>query len=313
MSEDATPHAKAVRAEDLRAARALSRRSDGKGFARLAGHLALIAATGLAIWAVRDTWLVWPAMAAHGVALAFLFCALHETVHRTAFKRLWLNDAVAHAAGLVVVLPPAWFRAFHLAHHRHTQIPGEDPELDDKRVDTWPRYLWHVSGLKYWVSAVSGLVLHACGRVPERYVAPVLKGRVVAEARWFLAAYAALLAGSLALGTTVLLYGWLLPVVLGQPVLRLYLLAEHGLCPFVGDPFSNTRTTLTTRAVRFLAWNMPYHTEHHAFMGVPFHALPELHERLQGRLENVSDGYADFNLRYVREAVGRHADGDAGS
>lgn len=294
----------AARTADHTVAWALSRRSDRAGLARLAGHLGLIAAAGLLVWAAAGTWLVWPAMAVLGVLQVFLFCALHESIHRTAFARPWLNDAVAWLAGLVVMLPPAWFRAFHLAHHRHTQIPGADPELDDKRIDTWPRYLWHVSGLRYWAAALSGLVRHAGGRVRERYVPPALVPRIVAQARLFLAVYAALLAASLAAGSPVLLYGWLLPIVIGQPVLRLYLLAEHGLCRFVGDPFANTRTTLTTRFVRYVAWNMPYHTEHHAYMAVPFHALPELHERLRDRLENVSEGYGAFNLRYVKEALG---------
>jgi fatty acid desaturase len=285
--------------------KAHSARSDAKGFARLGGHLALIVATSVCVFLASGTWLVLPAMFAQGVVLVFLFCAVHETMHRTAFSSLWLNAAVCHAAGFVTLTPPAWFRAFHLTHHRHTQIPGEDPELDDKRIDTWPRYLWHVSGLKTWKSAISSLVTHALGRVPERYVAPGLTARVIAEARWFVAGYALLALLSVALGTDVLLRYWIVPILLGQPVLRLYLLAEHGLCPFIGDPFSNTRTTLTTRFVRFLAWNMPYHTEHHTFMGVPFHALPDVHTRFKDRLENVSEGYAAFNARYVREAVGR--------
>lgn len=292
-------------AQDKRFLKDLSARSDKKGLTRLAGHLAALGATLILIWLASGSWLVWPAMFCQGVVLVFLFCALHETVHRTAFSTLWLNEIVAHAAGFAVVLPPAWFRAFHLAHHRHTQIPGEDPELDDKRVDTWPRYLWHASGLKYWVSAIHSLVGHALGRVPESYVTPGLKARVTAEARWFVAGYMLLAAASLALGTDILLRYWIVPVLLGQPVLRLYLLAEHGLCPFIGDPFANTRTTLTTRLVRFLGWNMPYHTEHHAFMGVPFHALPQVHDRFKARLENVSDGYVAFNLRYVRETAGR--------
>ncbi len=293
--------------DDKRLLKALSARSDAKGLERLAGHLALIALTSAGIRLATGTGFLLPAMFAQGVLLVFLFCALHETVHRTAFSSLRLNAAVAHAAGFVVMLPPAWFRGFHLAHHRHTQVPGEDPELDDKRIDTWPRYLWHASGLKYWTSAVGGPVLHALGRVPERYVAPGLRARVVAEARWFLAGYALLLVLSVAAGSDILLRYWILPTLLGQPVLRFYLLAEHGLCPFVGDPFANTRTTLTTRLVRFLAWNMPYHTEHYAFMGVPFHALPDVHQRFKDRLENVSRGYAAFNARYVREAVGRGA------
>jgi fatty acid desaturase len=283
--------------------KALSRRSDGKGLFRFAGHLALIAATSAAIWSMSGTWLVVPAMFAQGVALVFLFCALHECVHRTAFASLWLNTLLSNAAGFAVVLPPDAFRAFHLAHHRHTQIPGLDPELDAKRVDTWPRYIWHVSGLKYWTGSIAHLISHGLGRVPERYISPAQSGRVVAEARWFLAGYIVLAAGSVVLDTDVLLRFWILPVVLGQPVLRLYLLAEHGLCPFVGDPFTNTRTTLTTRLVRFLAWNMPYHTEHHAFMSVPFHALPRVHARFRDRLENVEDGYTAFNLRYLKDGL----------
>lgn len=48
--------------------------------------------------------------------------------------------------------------------------------------------------------------------------------------------------------------------------------------------FLNTRTTLTTRVVRFLAWNMPYHAEHHAMPSVPFHKLPVLHDMTAARL-----------------------------
>lgn len=51
----------------------------------------------------------------------------------------------------------------------------------------------------------------------------------------------------------LVLWVWLVPVLLGQPFLRLYLLAEHGDCPKVANMFQNTRTTFTNRIVRFLA------------------------------------------------------------
>jgi fatty acid desaturase len=82
-------------------------------------------------------------------------------------------------------------------------------------------------------------------------------------------------------------------------VLRLYLLAEHGRCLEVEDMFLNTRTTLTTRVVRFLAWNMPYHAEHHAMPSVPFHKLPVLHDMTAAHLGQVSDGYSGFSKSYV--------------
>ena len=92
---------------------------------------------------------------------------------------------------------------------------------------------------------------------------------------------------------------WILPLALGQPFLRAYLLAEHGRCEHVDDMFRNTRTTLTHRVVNFLAWNMPYHAEHHAFPSVPFHRLPQLHQMTRNYLKVCENGYWRFNREYM--------------
>ena len=36
----------------------------------------------------------------------------------------------------------------------------------------------------------------------------------------------------------------------------------------------NTRSTRTNALMRWMCWNMQYHTAHHAFPGVPCYALP---------------------------------------
>ena len=120
------------------------------------------------------------------------------------------------------------------------------------------------------------------------------------EARWHLMVYGILLA-VIVLGQRPepLLY-WALPAILGQPFLRTYLLTEHTGCPECSDMFRNTRTTLSNAVVRFLMWNMPYHTEHHAFPAVPFHRLPSLHRRIVDRLAVVSPGYRHFHRSYRR-------------
>ena len=51
---------------------------------------------------------------------------------------------------------------------------------------------------------------------------------------------------------------------------RAYLLAEHTGCAHGNDMLENTRTTYTNAWVRFFAWNMPYHAEHHAYTGLAF-------------------------------------------
>src|SRR3546814_10669262 len=96
---------------------------------RFRSHLALLAVTGtLVLWS-RGGWALAPALLAHGIALVFLFAPLHESIHRTAFRRRALNDAVARAAGFLLVLPADYFRAFHLEHHRFTKDRRRDPEL----------------------------------------------------------------------------------------------------------------------------------------------------------------------------------------
>ena len=78
------------------------------------------------------------------------------------------------------------------------------------------------------------------------------------------------------------------------------LLAEHGHCPPVANMLENTRTTLTNRLVRFLAWNMPCHAEHHARPMVPFHKLPDLHRDMRAHLKSISPSYTDFTATCAR-------------
>ena len=67
------------------------------------------------------------------------------------------------SCGWLLVLPPRFFRAFHLEHHRYTQDPERDPELADAPLCTWRQYLWRVSGAQYWVRQFRVLARFAAG------------------------------------------------------------------------------------------------------------------------------------------------------
>ena len=111
------------------------------------------------------------------------------------------------------------------------------------------------------------------------------------EARILLAFYGVLAAVSVAAGSWLAVGFWLVPVLIGQPFLRLYLLAEHTECPLEPDMLRNSRTTRSNALVRWLAWNMPYHAEHHAFPAIPFHALPAAHRLVRPHLKVTAPGY----------------------
>ena len=269
----------------------LTARSNRKGLVQLACHLGALLATGALVWSARSSSWLLPAMLLHGVILVFLFASLHESIHCTAFRSRRLNDAVAWACGALLLLPPGYFRAFHFTHHRHTQDPAQDPELASPKPRTLRGYLWHVSGLPYWRERIATTVRHACARVDEPFIARRQRPEVVREARLLLGAYLLALLTSIAASSAALLYLWLGPVLLGQPFLRLYLLAEHTGCPLVANMLENSRTTRSLAPIRRLAWNMPYHAEHHACPALPFHALPAAHRILRARIAVQAPGY----------------------
>jgi fatty acid desaturase len=278
---------------------ALSRKADGPGLRRIGAHLGLLAGTGTVLLMAENVLLIAMAVLIHGVVMTFLFAPLHESVHRTAFRSRWLNRLAGWIGGAVLILPPRYFSHFHFAHHRHTQDPDQDPELLTPKPVSWPGYLWVLSGFEYWMRAIAGLVRRARGRVPGDFVPPGQRRRVILESRVFLAGY--LLAGMLsaAFRVDLILWLWVIPALVGQPFLRAYLLAEHWGCPTVADMWRNTRSTVSNPLVRLLAWNMPYHAEHHAHASVPFHALPALSLRMREARGMVASGYGAFHLREV--------------
>jgi fatty acid desaturase len=292
----------AMQGMDRLTLRRLSRCSNARGLAQLALHAALICMTGFLVWASRGrNWLL-PAVILHGLVLDFVFCALHESVHRTAFASRWLNDAVAWICGAILLLPAEYFRQFHFAHHRFTQDPARDPELAQPVPATLAAYLWRASGLPNWHKRLTITLRHALtGRVTEPFVAKA-KGRlIVREARIVWSCYAAILVLSLALRRADALIYWVLPVMAGQPFLRLFLFSEHAGCALTDNMYANSRTTYTNGAVRLLTWQMPFHAEHHAFPAVPFHALAQVNALIRDRIEITAPGYLALHRRVIRQ------------
>lgn len=272
-------------------------RNDGPALLRFALHTGAIFAVGTMIALRVPFWFA--LLPVQGILIVFLFTAMHECIHDTAFKSSFLNKTVSVLCGFVIINPPAWFRYFHFAHHRHTHEPGLDPELQSPKPQNFVAYVRHVSGLPLWFSNIRTVLTNAMGRNTDAFVPPRGKARVKLEARVMLAVYILIAMASFLWGSSLLIWTWIVPAILGQPFLRLFLLAEHTACPHVENMFENTRTTFTTSLVRLIAWNMPFHAEHHALPTVPFHRLPELHDAVREHLKTTANGYARFNGELV--------------
>lgn len=282
--------------------RRLSVRSDSHGLIQTAVHLSLLVAGGSLVLAALGTWWTVPALLLQGVLINALFGALHESVHYSSFKTRWMADLLAFFSGAAILNNAAFYRYFHYAHHRYTQDPERDPELlAAPAPGGGGQYLLRVSAIPFVMARLRDILFLPFGwRGEAHYIEDSAWPEIERWGRWLLVLYGALIAGSLALGSDIVLWVWLVPLLVGLPFLRLYLLCEHTLCPHSDDGFANTRTTRSNPVVRFLMWNLPYHAEHHLFPGIPFHHLPEAHRRLRPHLKYVAKGYIQVHREIIR-------------
>ena len=281
--------------------RALSVRSDVRGAVRLAAHVALLGAAGWLV-AVAGPVSVWPAMLLLGAVQVALFAVVHETVHVTAFRSRRANAVAGWLAASPSLLDWHFYTAFHHAHHRHTQDPAHDPELMTPVPTTWGGYAGRLLAVPFWrlrARVVADSWRGDLSRYP--YVADTAAPRVAGSVRAMTVfVVAAAVASAAVWGWWAPFAFWIVPQLLGQPLLRAYLLTEHTLCAHEANGLVNTRTTLTNAVLRFVMWNMPFHAEHHMYPSIPFHRLPEAHDALRGKLQVVQRGYARWHLGFVR-------------
>ncbi|WP_435137389.1 fatty acid desaturase family protein [Pseudopelagicola sp. nBUS_19] len=283
------------------------RRSDWPSLRRLAVWLALVAATTTIVTLAWNSWLIWPAMFVHGVVLVHHFSLQHECVHYAVFRTRWLNDVVGQICGLIIILPHRFFRYEHCDHHTYTQLNGEDPELIPMPKSIW-EYLFYISAIPYWRAKFTELLRHASGRLSKvelSFIPTVEHETVYRDARAMLTVYVAIFAGMAIAGWWDLIWYWLIPLLLGEPVMRFVRMTEHVGRPTVSQLSENTRTNLVSKPWAFLCWNMNYHAEHHYVASVPFHALPELHEKLKDHIHVEEGGYFGAHRDILRQLFAR--------
>lgn len=249
----------------------------------LYGAMIVFAAIGVALW---PSWWSAPFWLAYGVLYGSASDSRwHECGHGTAFRTPWMNNAVYQIASFMMVRNPATWRWSHARHHTDTVIVGRDPEIAVMRPPALGRLVLNVFGIIDAWQGWSRMVLNATGRLdPEEatYVPQSEWPKVVAVARIWVLIYAATLTVAVATGSVLPL------MLIGLP--RLYgawhhvmtgVLQHAGLADNVTDHRLNSRTVHMNPISRFIYWNMNYHVEHHMFPMVPYHRLPELHEKIR--------------------------------
>jgi fatty acid desaturase len=270
--------------------RALSVKSDLHGAIQALSHVGAIGATTTALIVIPASQpaLLIPVWLMHGALINCLYAGLHELSHWTAFKTKALNDWVGSLFGFVTLNPFFTDRWAHFAHHRATHDPLRDSELMGMKPYTTATYALDLIGVGFWRRRIRMIVRTAFNRGldGDYWLTPQQRRAVILEARVHIALWALIAGASVAIGTWAALYFWLAPLLLTKAFHQLQNTGEHTGLAHDPNTFLNTRTLKGPAPMRWVMWNMSFHTAHHCFPGVPFHALPALHGEIVKGLDH---------------------------
>lgn len=288
--------------------RALMQRSDVMGWMQLGSHLAAIAATGTALWLTWGTWWAVPVFMAHGVLINFLYAGQHELSHGTVFETKWLNVFFGRLFGFLLIYPRDFDKIQHSAHHQWTQNWEKDGELV-REPYTLRSYLLWFWGPTYWQTRVARITRFCRGIVVEPYIRPDEQKAVIREGRLHALGYAAIAVLSVAFQTWAAVILWLAPMVVMKFVHQLQNTIEHLGLSHKDDILENTRSTRTNALMRWLCWQMPYHTAHHTFPSVPFWKLRDLEDAMrENGAEPYRMGWIEFQIEVIRKLWSKSED-----
>ena len=287
----------------------LSERRDRPALLQLASHFGAIGLNSVAMYHTWGTWWCLPFFLLQGLLLNYLYAPEHECDHYTAFKTRRLNQAVGFVCGFLIFNANADHRWSHYTHHRNTQDWDRDTELGRGPMDTLGQYLFFLSGLPLIRFKTMRILTHALGRADDGYLGDAQRRSVIRCARWLVAGYAAVAASAVVMPSWWPLYYWIGPFVAMRWTYMLQGAAEHTGLTHEPNTLWNTRTLNTNAFMRWVNWNMTYHTAHHTFPSVPFHRLPELHREIESRLGCRLPSASYFGLH--REHIRRFARGES--
>ena len=288
--------------------KALNERSDLMGLMQMGSHLALIVALGVAHYLVMGTWWVLATGFALGVSINFLYAAQHELSHWTVFRTRGLNEFFGRVIGFFMLFPRDFDLIMHYSHHRFTQNWDKDGELVREPYTLKTFLLW-MSGLTYWRNRIFGILRRANGTIIEPYIHKNEEAKVVRESRLHLLGYAVIAGASFWFETAAVLWFWIVPMVLTKPVHQLQNTIEHLGLTHNNDIMTNTRSTRTNFFMRWLCWQMPYHTAHHMFPSVPFWKLKDLDSKIAASGNTVQKmGWFEFQMEAFKKLKANHED-----
>mgnify|MGYP006301774929 FL=1 len=286
--------------------RELTKRSDTKGLLHAGAFLLIYAGSIVAntYFAVNGLWV---ALAVgsylHATFSGFLGMAasVHELSHGTAFKSKWLNEAFYRIFAFLSWNSYVHFRESHGYHHNYTYYKRYDWEQRSNPIpfSTTDVISWFLFDYKKFKQLMWTNINHAFGNTDVDFFfwCPLLE-RSDVKTRSLVTWARVLLIGHLLLVALFIYFELYILIFLVTFSAFFATFLEHstgivqhmGLRGDVPDWRVNSYTVDFGPIMRFLYWNMNYHTEHHMYPAVPFWKLPRLHRLLRHDIPKPNRG-----------------------
>ncbi|WP_338864512.1 fatty acid desaturase family protein [Myxococcus stipitatus] len=253
--------------------------------------------------------------------------AAHEALHHSVFRSRFWEDVIGWAGFSPFLVTPGNWRAWHVqAHHSAANIFQRDPDILPRQPELrtqWFARLFHAisPGSGTWLSYVSfSFFFTGQGQAFLWHHINQPHLQHVRMNRWKERTLTLLLAvgwGALgwAMGPRGALYAILIPMVVANITLMIYIATNHWLLAASEDsdnPFVNTASVETHPVMNWAHLNFSYHQEHHIFPAMSPRFAPLLRRRLRELNPQASLVYPHLHaLRtlYSRPALYSPTDG----
>lgn len=283
----------------------LNARSNLWGAGQMASHLGAILFAGYLHSLALGTGWMWLTGFGLGVLLNFLYAAQHELSHATVFSTRKVNEVFGRLIGFTMIFPRDYDQVMHSAHHTYTQNWEKDGELV-REPYTLTTYLLWMSGITYWRNRVFGVIRRSRGIIIEPFIRAEEEGKVIRESQIHILFYILIVGISVMFHSWAAMAFWIIPMLLTKPVHQLQNTIEHLGLSHEDNILENTRSTRTNALMRWLCWQMPYHTAHHVFPSVPFWKLRILNAKIEAQAGTVHRmGWIEFQIEVIKCLVAK--------
>ena len=279
--------------------RELTKRSDLRGWLQAGSFLLIYIALTAAVvfFFTRRLWVpMGVACYAHALFLGMMSmaAAVHELSHGTPFRTRAINELFYHLFSFLTWNNPVHFRASHIQHHHpFTVYHGLDKEVIQGPVADKLRWVnilcWCTFDFRWFALFMRVNVLHALGNADADFFSwnpllPKNDPRRRAMCTW---ARIVVVLYLLIIGAAIVFQVWVVIFLVFSSFFARILANMTGILQHTGLGSDTPDWRVVCHTVRFnpllryLYWNMNYHTEHHMYAAVPFFNMSKLRAVLE--------------------------------